>query len=492
MAFDQSFLLALRAIALGAAIDDVVLWAVPDRGRAFTRELRAFARMEDGLLVAADQARDDRVVPEGWLVAGGYALSAQTRADVDALDVAELALPGAADRRALLLGRDGVAPSARLIEALQAQGVGVEVDPGHGFGLMLVEPQFARLPETVLRRVAAFVAAEGPGAVTTAPPPPRAPRATPEAEVQGAGGVAVRERFAEAETPTGRLFGIVCEPLAAPAEPGLAVLFLGGTGHRIGPNRMWTEAARRWAAHGVVTCRVDIGGAGEASTPTPPDVPGLYTEALVDEARAALGLLPAPQTGEQRRVLVVGLCSGAYWAVRLALEPALGVAPVALNAPTLEWELGEHRQRMARHYRRQLLTRAGWRRLRSGGLSLTRVRRIARVLLARGRRGGGGGGEDAGAGSSAQGDATAAVLDCFRDQGTPAWLLFAGREALYDALAQRTDRAAQWPTLHVETVGAESDLHTLRPLWVQRALHERLDTALAAERSRDAAPVEAR
>lgn len=38
----------LQAISSGACIDDIVLWGVPARGRAMTRELRAFARLQDG------------------------------------------------------------------------------------------------------------------------------------------------------------------------------------------------------------------------------------------------------------------------------------------------------------------------------------------------------------------------------------------------------------------------------------------------------------
>ena len=39
----------------------------------------------------------------------------------------------------------------------------------------------------------------------------------------------------------------------------------------------------------------------------------------------------------------------------------------------------------------------------------------------------------------------------------------------------------RWPNLRLDAFGSDSDLHTLRPLWVQNMLHARVDRILEAE-----------
>ena len=49
-------LVICSAVAKGAPIDDLVLWAVPSRGRSFVRELRTFGRMEAAKFGLPDDA----------------------------------------------------------------------------------------------------------------------------------------------------------------------------------------------------------------------------------------------------------------------------------------------------------------------------------------------------------------------------------------------------------------------------------------------------
>lgn len=66
-------LLAWRSASFGAPIDDLVLWAVPSRGKTLVRELRAFSRLE----VANSQKSDNATASlySDLLSVNGYVLS---------------------------------------------------------------------------------------------------------------------------------------------------------------------------------------------------------------------------------------------------------------------------------------------------------------------------------------------------------------------------------------------------------------------------------
>ena len=69
-----------------------------------------------------------------------------------------------------------------------------------------------------------------------------------------------------------------------------------GPQRRTGPNRMWVEAARRWAAAGVPSLRIDLSGIGDS----PGDdsalvrIDAFYTDDYVAQTHAALD---APELG---------------------------------------------------------------------------------------------------------------------------------------------------------------------------------------------------
>jgi len=61
------------------------------------------------------------------------------------------------------------------------------------------------------------------------------------------------------------LSGVLTEPLGSGEGVLCAILLNAGAVRRIGHHRMWVEVARRWAARGVPTLRLDVVGVG---TPT--------------------------------------------------------------------------------------------------------------------------------------------------------------------------------------------------------------------------------
>jgi glycosyltransferase involved in cell wall biosynthesis/pimeloyl-ACP methyl ester carboxylesterase len=473
-------LLAYTAAAQGAPIDDLVLWGAPARGRKFIRELKAFARME-----AIQQDKDDEgprdELPDGWLSAGGYVITAETCAALEALDASELPLPSAAGRHALLIERDGISIDTDLREALERQQVSVAMMPGEGYGRMMVEPQLARAPAALTERVVAWIAALEPSTGPLLEPGPRGdvgvPRASAEAQVHAPDGTLVKESFLAIEHPLGEMFGVLTEPLEGDRDT--TALLIGGTGHRIGPNRMWVEAARRWAAWGVPSVRLDLAGAGDAGGVQAPDVPALHNPELTEQLNLALRELT--QMGLSSHAITVGLCIGAYWAFQASLQTDQKVVPLMLNPRVLVWDEGYHVDRMARHYLSELRHASNWKRLFNGDAHVTRalgavMRRLKMTVVG---RGGSRGHEQA----SKSSELTDSVLDELRDRGRRALLLFTGHEPLLQELERegRLERMQRWPNLTLEVVPGLSDLHTLRQIWLQQKVHELLDAALQRE-----------
>ena len=83
-----------------------------------------------------------------------------------------------------------------------------------------------------------------------------------------------------------RLVGVLSEPEGDPRGAGIVFLH-GWTGYRIGPHRIFVEAARRLAAVGYHSLRFDFRGRGDSDGEH-----GTTTlDQMIDDARAARRLL---------------------------------------------------------------------------------------------------------------------------------------------------------------------------------------------------------
>ncbi|MGI8440923.1 MAG: hypothetical protein ACR2NV_12180, partial [Thermoleophilaceae bacterium] len=444
-------LVAAAAVGRGAAIDDLVLWGVPARGRTLVRELSAFARLE------ASQFPDAPPAADGVLAAAGYVLTEETQAALSALDLTAAPLPA---RRALLLEREGMAVDAKLRDHLAASGAEVAVAPGPGWAAILAEPQEAAPPREVFARVDVWLDGIAPAERAAGPHA----RPLPTLPLAGA-----RERpFA-----LGGLAGILTEPDAASREPLTAVLLNAGAQRRTGPNRMWVEAARRWATRGVTTLRLDLEGLGDAEGDATrySAVAGLYVPELVAQVRIALDALTAD--GLPAPFAVGGMCSGAYWAFHTALEDPRVMAVLMLNPRVLYWDPGIEEEREAAKAGKALQSES-WRRLARGEISLAQIPVTARALSVRARN------APARRRRARHGspDPLPGALTALEQRGVHSLLAFSGEEPLRDELARdgHLARLGEWPSLRLaELPGA---VHTLRPLPAQAAAHALLDEAL--------------
>lgn len=149
--------------------------------------------------------------------------------------------------------------------------------------------------------------------------------------------------------PERSLLGILTSPERARPEAPAVLLLNAGLLHRVGPNRLNVTLARHLAAIGFTAFRFDLSGIGDS---------GLGEERVgVDRARRDVGAAMDEvrrATGIERFVLI-GLCTGAFNAFRVALVDERVVGCVLIDGygyPTTRSRI--------RHYRSRVLDPQRW------------------------------------------------------------------------------------------------------------------------------------
>jgi len=138
------------------------------------------------------------------------------------------------------------------------------------------------------------------------------------------------------------LVGVIAQGAAARAADRPAVVILNaGIVHRVGPNRMFVTLARRLAAAGNFVVRFDLSGIGDSETRNDGLAP---LDSSLADIREVLDTLES--TRQIRRVVLVGLCSGADQAVIYgAKDPrVVGVVMIDPSVPPT-WRYYAHHLR---------------------------------------------------------------------------------------------------------------------------------------------------
>ena len=461
-------MIAYRALATGAAIDDLVLWAVPGRGRSLLRELRGHHQ-----IIAAAFPDDVRDNPDenGDLELVGYTLSAETTEALGALRLDSLQVPRPPGR-VLMLGRDGIPPDARLAEHLVAIGTEVQSADGHDYSELMANPQQSVAPRRTMELTLEWLGRNVASAADAdaAPDPPAAVgvREAESLECEHAG-VPLRETPMWFDGVRGRIFGVLTEPTTG-AGPGpvCAVLLGAGALPHTGPNRSWVDLGRGWAARGVPSLRIDCAGVGESDG----EDPGLIEdESFYDDWRdgevvAILDQLQARRVAD--RFVLGGLCSGAYRSLRRALVDTRVRGVLLLNMFAFEWsqELVVERGRrvaIAEGIPR-LRGRALNRELVSKAMDYVRPDRAWRLM----RR----------AAEREQKRAARGALDELRERRVQTLLLLGTEEPLLLQFERQglIDRLGEWPNITLDR--PPSGDHMYRARWLQHHVYAALDAGI--------------
>ncbi|QEG22140.1 alpha/beta hydrolase [Mariniblastus fucicola] len=161
--------------------------------------------------------------------------------------------------------------------------------------------------------------------------------------------------------PEKRLFGILTTPdedVRIPNAP-IALILNAGIVHRVGPFRIHVDIARQLAAAGFSTLRLDLSGLGDSAPRT-----GSYEieDRAVLDVGDAMDFLQR-ETGVDQFALL-GLCSGAYNAHRVAVKDKRIVGTVFLDGIVFR-TFGYYFRRFTRYFRYRFWRNAIRRRLSS-------------------------------------------------------------------------------------------------------------------------------
>jgi alpha-beta hydrolase superfamily lysophospholipase len=369
----QVVLLGVRLGATLAALasvgrDDVaglIAIAPVVRGRGYIRELTMLG--QSGSLGPATAT--------GLLESAGFLLTQATADQVSQIDLRKMEQRPAP--RVLIVGRDDLDGGSGWDAPLEALGTQVSVERWTGYAGMMEDPQRAVVPRPLVEGVVRCLQGWSTGLPAAAPvavlPLPQA------LHLAATTGRAVVERPVQVETGAGtRLFGVLSEP-DAPACPKRrpAVLMLNsGAVHHIGPNRLWVRLARQWAARGLMVLRLDLSGIGDSAPRTGAEDNVVYSAHAMQDVAAALDFLHRDvQAGECH---LVGLCSGAYHALKAAVAGHDVVSSTMINPLTYFWtdgmSLGDVKDyelaELTSRYRGKVFTAEPWLRLLRGQLDL--------------------------------------------------------------------------------------------------------------------------
>ena len=309
-------LLAAITAAARADVVGLVMLAPVLRGRTYMRQL-----------ITEMNVRRPADASESGFVAHELQLSEQTVRAINGIDLRNLAIPHRC--RTAIFAQSRSRALSDCVDAWQSSGGDVTCDDFTGLEPML-RPNFMihEAPADV-RHIVAWLGA-------TIPPDRggdhhrRIPQA---ADLRPPHCIETAVRFGPGEN----LYGMLCRPLK-PERESLAVVIVNSSGdpHQ-GSARLGVDLARRFAAAGIASLRMDFAGLGDSVTPGDAETHVFETDRRADIAAAVDALTKLGY----RQFAVQGLCSGAYHAYHAALADTRIGWLLLVNLPMFQWRKGD-------------------------------------------------------------------------------------------------------------------------------------------------------
>ena len=384
-------LLATLASRQCRAVHSVILIGPIVSGPRYLRELRttrlAASLKDNPTTSSVTESVDTRVGNSASLDVSGFPMSAATVAALSQIDLASLTGPPA--RQTLIIDGDSLPSGRGWAESLSVSAGGTKYLALPGLIEMVMRsPLRAAVP---LAMVAAMRDWLRQLLAVSSPPPAASTAAQPfTAAVNSAATVLTLpgDRDAQHSSITERpvfiaskamLFGIVTEPRQGERRRRGVVLLNTGADYHIGANGMHVSLARRWARHGYVVLRLDLGGLGDSGTGTDCPDDDVFPPTAVEEIQNAMDFLRSRYG--VAHMTVGGVCSGAYHALRAAVAKLPVNQILMVNPQNYFWKKGMRIDelqlaevvRNPAVYLHRVFSLRAWKRLLTGEVSILKI-----------------------------------------------------------------------------------------------------------------------
>ena len=354
--------IAARSACCIECVDNLICLAPVRRGRRFLREMTLAANATAAIWQVESHINDGN-----WFEAHGVRIDRATHDALEQLDMAKL--PRRPVPRALVLDRPDSPGGGATAGALRDLGVEVTHDTSADLDGMLRDPYENAVPHAAFQRAVAWMSEHvqrqvlGPSLVPTTAP-------------------VLRTGFGEEQPlhfgPDKALFGILSTPAHPDPQAPSVLIANTGANPRYSNSRAGVAIARWLAANGIASLRIDGAGIADSAPETGERGAPYSAQADLDHA-AAIDELARRCPGP---VVALGMCSGAFHALRAAYADARISGLVLVNLQKFVWEGGESLSvvqrttfRTTRFYMRNLVASETWQRLARGDINVTGITR---------------------------------------------------------------------------------------------------------------------
>ena len=316
--------LAAHAATQRNDIEDLILWAPYISGKNFLRTIK----LQNSVITA----NEDNIIPNTWRdgdsEAFGFLLPKDFAEALSKINLSKITV--APCKQAFVFVRDSSSNEKKLTKILTEQGVDLTFQDSAIEDLSHIMARM-QIPTALNQNILSWLNAKAP--LSLASPKPSTSPSSHLSQKYNTDQYTEEAVFINNNV---NLFGIVNRPNTSTSNDTGILLINGGSNHRAGINRNYTEWARAWASQGYTVLRIDICGLGDSPPQNNQERNTLYLDSTRQDIEKSCEYLK--EILRVKKLVVAGLCAGAYQSLRVALtsnsiEGVLLINPLRFQKP---------------------------------------------------------------------------------------------------------------------------------------------------------------